>query len=104
MRSQRNYETNVRAPDVAYLAAIAAAGADVNYIVTGGRSVYPTQSQSQHTVLIAADAASAAYNLKPDEEALLDNYRHATPEGKKALKVASHALAQSCEEMKKGAA
>lgn len=36
--SQHNYESGVRAPDSNYLAAIAAAGADVGYIVTGVRS------------------------------------------------------------------
>ena len=36
-RSQRNYESGERNPDSAYLAAIAAAGADVLYILTGQR-------------------------------------------------------------------
>jgi len=36
--AQHNYEKGVRLPDVGYLAAIAAAGADVQYIVTGLRS------------------------------------------------------------------
>ena len=38
MRSQRNYEKGERQPDAAYLAAIAAAGADIQYIVTGKRA------------------------------------------------------------------
>lgn len=37
--TQGNYEANKRLPDAAYLAAIARAGADVQYIVTGERSV-----------------------------------------------------------------
>lgn len=37
MRSQRNYEKGERFPDASYLAAIAAAGADIRYIVTGER-------------------------------------------------------------------
>jgi len=37
MRSQRNYEKGERFPDAAYLAAIAAVGADIRYIVTGER-------------------------------------------------------------------
>ena len=36
-RSQRNYESGERLPDAAYLAAIASAGADVLYILTGKR-------------------------------------------------------------------
>ena len=81
MRSQRNYEKGDRQPDASYLAAVSAAGADVLYILTGQRSgaVAPTPA------------------LKPDEAALLDNYRHSSPEGKKAIKATSDALAQpSC--------
>lgn len=37
MRSQRNYEKGERFPDAVYLSAIAEAGADVRYIVTGQR-------------------------------------------------------------------
>lgn len=37
--AQSNYENDKRNPDAAYLAAVAAAGADVLYIVTGVRSV-----------------------------------------------------------------
>lgn len=36
-RSQRNYESGDRLPDAGYLAALAAAGADVRYILTGQR-------------------------------------------------------------------
>jgi len=36
-RAQINYESGERFPDAAYLAAIAKAGADVRYIVTGDR-------------------------------------------------------------------
>jgi len=39
--AQSNYENDKRNPDAAYLAAVAAAGADVLYIVTGVRSVGP---------------------------------------------------------------
>lgn len=35
LRSQQNYEKGDRSPDANYLAAIAAAGADVRYILTG---------------------------------------------------------------------
>ncbi len=37
LRSQQNYEKGDRLPDAGYLAAIAAAGADVRYILTGQR-------------------------------------------------------------------
>ena len=38
-RAQINYESGVRCPDGHYLSAIAAAGADVQYILTGERSI-----------------------------------------------------------------
>lgn len=37
VRSQRNYESGERSPDATYLAALAAIGADVTYILTGQR-------------------------------------------------------------------
>jgi transcriptional regulator with XRE-family HTH domain len=40
--AQINYEKGVRQPDAAYLAAIAAAGVDVLYVLTGQRSAAPT--------------------------------------------------------------
>jgi transcriptional regulator with XRE-family HTH domain len=56
-RAQINYESGERCPDGHYFSAIAAAGADVQYILTGIRS-------------------STAPTLSKDEEALLDNYRN----------------------------
>lgn len=50
-RSQGNYESCARAPDANYLAAIAAAGANVHYIVTGQQLGGQSQSQSQAGVL-----------------------------------------------------
>lgn len=60
-KTQYNYEAGERAPDGGFLAAIAAAGADVQYILTGIRS-------------------SAA--LAPDEQALLAGYRALDARGK----------------------
>jgi len=37
VRSQRNYESGERSPDATYLAALAAIGADVTYVLTGER-------------------------------------------------------------------
>jgi len=37
--AQANYEKGLRQPDMAYLEAVAAAGADVLYIVTGARAM-----------------------------------------------------------------
>ena len=64
-RSQRNYESGERNPDSVYLAAIAAAGADVLYILTG-----------QRTEGTASD---------PAEQVLLDSYRRCKPDAKANL-------------------
>jgi len=62
-KTQMLYEAGERFPDAAYLAAIANAGADIQYVVTGVRS----------------DAA-----LTPDERELLALYRAAPLAGKMA--------------------
>lgn len=59
--SIHNYESGKRSPDAEFLTAMAGAGADVLYILTG-----------QHSL----------GELSPDEDALLANYR-ALPEGKR---------------------
>lgn len=81
--AQLNYEKGERMPDAAYLAAIAAAGADVLYIVTGLR-------------------AGSVAPLSRREAALLDNYRASGEDAKKALETTSVALAQSCSMKKTG--
>jgi len=64
-RSQRNYESGERLPDAAYLAAIAAAGADVLYILTGQR-------------MGGASAPPPARAVSDGDRVLLDNF-HAAP-------------------------
>jgi transcriptional regulator with XRE-family HTH domain len=62
----------------------------------------PEPERARLKVLLTGDpvqdgaliAQALAGGLKPDEAALLDNYRHASPEGKKAIKATSDALAQ----------
>lgn len=83
MRSQRNYEKGERQPDAAYLAALAALGADVLYVLTGQRSQV-TETE-----------------LKPDEEALLDNYRHTSKDQQAIIKATSDAFAQQGKSKKK---
>lgn len=85
MRSQRNYEKGERQPDASYLAAIAAAGADVLYILTGQRT-----------------GAAPVAPLKPDEAALLDNYRHSPEDQQRLLRETGAAFAKP--KVKKGKA
>ena len=64
-RSQRNYESGERLPDAGYLAAIAAAGADVLYILTGQRTG-------------GASAPPPPRAVREGDRILLDNF-HAAP-------------------------
>ena len=81
-KSQGNYELGERMPDAAYLAAIAAAGADVLYILTGVR------------VGEIKLSPEIPLTITREEAALLDNYRNSPPEGQAAIKATSAALAQ----------
>lgn len=60
-------EEGAAAPNATFLAAVAAAGVDVAYVVTGVRTLKVGDS------------------LPPRELALLNNYRNADAEGKKSL-------------------
>lgn len=86
-KSQFNYEEGERQPDASYLVAIAGAGVDVLYVLTGQRGVAP------------------AAPLPPDEAALLDNYRHSPEHEKRLLRETSAALAKcACGMNRKDAA
>ena len=84
-RSQRNYESGERSPDADYMAAIARAGADVLYILTGQRN--PT--------VILRVVPPKAVVLSPREAALIDNYKHTGEEGKKDIESRAALAAQS---------
>lgn len=62
-----NYEKGARFPDVAFLAGVANAGADVQYIVTGRR------------------AEQNSTTLAPAERALLEGFAHADDAGRAVL-------------------
>ncbi|MEW6314740.1 MAG: helix-turn-helix domain-containing protein [Pseudomonadota bacterium] len=78
-KTQFNYETGERVPDGAYLAAIAAAGADVLYILTGQRGSAIT---------------TPAQPTNPREKVLLEKYRAAPPEVQDATQTLLDAAAQ----------
>lgn len=78
------YEDGSRSPDGEFFAAIAAAGADVLYILTGQR-------------IGGAEAAAPMLNGKPltrEEACFLDNYRHCPPEGQAAIEATCAAFAK----------
>lgn len=74
---------------VELLSALTVIGVDVNYILTGKPALQPQ---------LRAEQERAGYSvevLSKEEQALLDNYRHAPPDGRAALETTSAALAQS---------
>lgn len=56
--SQLNYEKGNVCPSATYLAAIAAAGVDVQYVLTGQRSAEPVLTPKERLLLAAWKAAS----------------------------------------------
>ena len=79
-RSQRNYESGERLPDAAYLAAIAAAGADVLYILTGQRAG-------------GASAPPPPRAASEGDRILLDNFHAAPAQVQAGVKTALGAFA-----------
>ena len=79
-RSQRNYESGERLPDAAYLAAIAAAGADVLYILTGQRAG-------------GASAPPLPRAVSEGDRILLDNFHAAPAQVQAGVKTALGAFA-----------
>lgn len=73
--TQINYEKGERSPDATYLAAVAAKGIDVLYVVTG------------HRVPKAADS------LTSDEALLIQRFRRMSAEGRATVNSVSEALA-----------
>lgn len=86
-QSQAKYEKGLQAPGASYLAAIAARGADVLFILTGQRSQAP-----------------AAPAFTPDELALLANYRQAPTSQKDILQATGAAFAKPSTHARKRAA
>lgn len=58
--AQSNYERGKRHPDSAYLAAIAAVGVDVQYVLTGQRSAEPVLTPEEKDLLTAWHRAAPA--------------------------------------------
>ncbi len=79
-----SWETGKTSPDAQQMAALAAAGVDVLYVLTGNRS-------------------PASLGLSEREAKLLDNYRALAEEDRAAIQRWSHALAESFGTLKKNA-
>jgi transcriptional regulator with XRE-family HTH domain len=114
-RAQINYEQDARAPDAAYLKAIADHGVDVRYIVTGER-LAPGEIELERRLRLVRDATAAAIaiaglstkqqsqvqaaifqasmeSLRDDEQQLLKHYRAADAAMKPAILAAAASLA-----------
>ncbi len=83
-RALIRYEKGERMPDAAFLAAIAAAGADVLYILTGQRAGGAA----------AAPVAGPAQQLSRRALAVAQNYEATSEEGKKIIEAAAFAAAK----------
>ena len=83
-RSLVDWESGKILPNTAFLSATAKIGVDVSYVLSGIRS-------------------SSQIDITKEEQALLDNYRNADEEGKKAAHRVLDALAKSTPDGKKSA-
>ena len=83
-RALIRYEKGERMPDAAFLAAIAAAGADVLYILTGQRAGGAA----------AAPVAEPTQQLSRRALAVAQNYEATSEEGKKIIEAAAFAAAK----------
>ena len=84
-RALIRYEKGERMPDATFLAAIAAAGADVLYILTGQRS---------GVAAAAPVVAEPAAQLSRRALAVAQNYEATSEEGKKIIEAAAFAAAK----------
>lgn len=84
-KSQVNYEAGTRAPSADYLARAADIGVDVLYVITGVRTVVAHRG---------AVNTGDALVLSVEEHCLVDNYRHASREGRRLLEAAGAAIAK----------
>lgn len=85
-RALIRYEKGERMPDATFLAAIAAAGADVLYILTGQRSGAAAAAP------VAAEPPAA--QLSRRALAVAQNYEATSEEGKKIIEAAAFAAAK----------
>jgi transcriptional regulator with XRE-family HTH domain len=114
-RAQINYEKGERKPDTDYLAAVAAGGVDVRYVITGQRMTsseheldrrvkavfdatqrtmqIPGLSTEQQLQVQTAIFDASVKALAPDEQELIHHYRAANPAVRPAIIAASASLA-----------
>lgn len=114
-QSQALYEKGKRSPDSGYMTAIAAAGVDICFVLTGFRlaahvrrnlqaaaratldaSVTDEERARLHELFVESAAkGGVATVLTAEEQALIDNFRHAGADGKKAITATSAAMVKA---------
>lgn len=85
-RSQINYENGERSPDSDYLRLFASMGGDVQYVITGVRSVHPAPQDGPVNL-------DALYALTDKERLLIGAYRACDPASRLNLDQTAAALA-----------
>jgi transcriptional regulator with XRE-family HTH domain len=89
-RAQINYESGERQPDALYLQRLTTIGVDVLYVLTGKRlDAYPAPDGA---LRLTASESAAARAVNEREAALLENYRRADADGKRALEATGIAV------------
>ena len=96
--SQINYEAGRRYPDAEYLNHADKLGVDVLYVVTGNRSASGRVAEVHESEPLTT--GGSAVRLTVQEHALIDNYRHASDQGRRAVEAAAAALAQPSGSLK----
>lgn len=92
-RTLIDWEKGVSSPTAVQLSALAGIGVDVLFVLTGNRS----------SALLVSEP-SPSYAVNKEEAALLDNYRHSSPEGKAVIEAAGVAVAKRAKSAGKKAA
>ncbi|MBF0096254.1 MAG: helix-turn-helix transcriptional regulator [Magnetococcales bacterium] len=90
-----NYEAGKREPSASFFTAIATAGVDVTYVLTGVRSSANGSNQAAQGIV---DKDLLAWSISVVEEALIATNRSAPPEKKANIIAAVYALYQNKEE------
>lgn len=116
-RSYCAYESGETPPSAKLLTALAGMGVDIAYLLTGLKAathqalnavrvgtetgmLVETITGNPDDALAVQEAVVLQSVLKPDEAALLDNYRNSPPEGKTAIRTTSAAFAQQAATQK----
>lgn len=98
--AQRNYEKGNRDPNASYLTAIAAAGADIKYILTGERSTAAQPDSSTRSSSLSIDRERLEIAVEAVMEGLSETRRKLPPNKMAELILAAYDLISDSEQSK----